>query len=80
MKQLGILGIGIWGFFWIGIASLVTFAAMSSFSQKSNRQSFIPPYPTNTFVIKLDIPPIQSNEDSAGSMIVADLDNDGRMD
>ncbi len=40
-------------------------------------QQSVPPYPSNPFVIKLDIPP---PEDSAGSIIVADLTGDGRMD
>ena len=34
-------------------------------------------YPTNPFVIKMEIP---APQDSAGGLIVADLDNDGRMD
>lgn len=37
----------------------------------------IPLYPQNPFIIHLDIP---APEDSAGSMIVADLDGDKRMD
>ncbi len=37
----------------------------------------IPPYPQNPFVIKMEIP---APEDSAGSLIVADLDNDKKMD
>ena len=37
----------------------------------------IPPYPQNPFIIHLDIP---APEDSAGSLIVADLDGDKRMD
>ena len=51
-----------------------------SFSAGKAKAPTIPPYPQNPFVIKLDIPPIESNEDSAGSIIVADLDKDGKMD
>ncbi len=40
----------------------------------------IPPYPQNPFIINLGIPGPTDNTDSAGSMIVADLDNDGKMD
>lgn len=58
-------------FFCIGI--LLTLGA-----QRKEPPS-IPPYSQNPFIIKLDIPPIES-EDSAGSIIVADLDRDGRMD
>jgi hypothetical protein len=36
-----------------------------------------PQYDSNPFVIKLDIPP---PEDSAGGIVTADLDGDGRMD
>ncbi len=38
------------------------------------------PYKTNPFVIKLDIPGIPSNEESAGGIVAADLDADGTMD
>lgn len=37
----------------------------------------IPNYPSNPFVIKMEIP---APQDSAGGLIVADLDADGRMD
>ncbi|MGC8738929.1 MAG: hypothetical protein ACP5UA_09835 [Candidatus Hydrogenedens sp.] len=37
----------------------------------------ISPYPQNPFVISLEIP---APEDSAGNLIVADLDGDKRMD
>lgn len=50
------------------------------FGCEFNGPTPIPPYPRNPFVIKLEIPPIQSNEDSAGGIIVADLYKDGRMD
>lgn len=39
--------------------------------------SKIPSYSQNPYVIKMDIPP---PEDSAGGIIVADVDEDGRMD
>ncbi|MEM0011280.1 MAG: FG-GAP-like repeat-containing protein [Candidatus Bathyarchaeia archaeon] len=48
--------------------------------EQKGKAPSIPSYPNNPFVIKLDIPPIESNEDSAGGIIVADLDKDGRMD
>ncbi|MGC8783240.1 MAG: hypothetical protein ACP5RN_02475 [Armatimonadota bacterium] len=37
----------------------------------------VPDYPNNPFVVKMEIP---APQDSAGSLIVADLNNDGRMD
>jgi len=37
----------------------------------------IPNYPNNPFVIKIEIP---APQDSAGGLIVADLNADGRMD
>ncbi len=37
----------------------------------------VPPYPENPFVIELDIP---APTDSGGSLICADLDNDGALD
>ncbi|GIV20312.1 MAG: hypothetical protein KatS3mg023_2063 [Armatimonadota bacterium] len=37
----------------------------------------VPEYPSNPFVIKMEIP---APQDSAGSLIVADLNRDGRMD
>jgi hypothetical protein len=37
----------------------------------------IPNYPSNPFVIKIEIP---APQDSAGGLIVADLNADGRMD
>ena len=37
-------------------------------------------YQSNPFVIKLDIPAPKDNRDSAGGIIVADIDNDGKMD
>lgn len=39
-----------------------------------------PPYGANPFVITLDIPGPKDSRDSAGGIIVADLDGDGRMD
>ncbi len=61
---------------------LACFALAMTFtiSAQRGKPPPIPPYPRNPFIIKLDIPPIESAEDSAGSIIVADLDRDGRMD
>ncbi|MCX8066101.1 MAG: FG-GAP-like repeat-containing protein [Candidatus Hydrogenedentes bacterium] len=39
--------------------------------------SKIPPYPQNPYIIKMEIP---IPKDSAGGLIVADIDKDGRMD
>lgn len=39
-----------------------------------------PQYETNPFMIALDIPGPSDNEDSAGGIIAADLDNDGLLD
>jgi hypothetical protein len=39
-----------------------------------------PPYGANPFVIALDIPGPKDSSDSAGGIIVADVDGDGRMD
>jgi hypothetical protein len=60
----------------IFVAASVIFCARAP---KSALKSPIPPYPSNPFTINLDIPPL-SREDSAGGIIVADLDMDGRMD
>lgn len=46
-------------------------------STAENLQSHWPEYPVNPFVIQLDIP---GPTDSAGGLIVVDLDGDGRLD
>lgn len=62
------------------IALVVGALAMAGGWNGVGENNSVPPYPQHPFVIKLDIPSIQSYEESAGSMIVADLDSDGRMD
>jgi len=59
---------------------LLCLAVISGLCAQGGKAPPIPPYPKNPFLIKLDIPPIESNEDSAGGIIATDLDGDGRMD
>jgi hypothetical protein len=63
--------------FCLGLTAI--FATASSFVCGHAPKALVPPYPSNPFTINLDIPPL-SREDSAGGIIVADLDMDGRMD
>ncbi|MYA21294.1 MAG: VCBS repeat-containing protein, partial [Gemmatimonadetes bacterium] len=56
---------------------LLTLLILASCSTTGNMRSPWPAYPVNPFVIQLDIP---GPEDSAGGLIVADLNGDGRMD
>lgn len=61
--------------FFCFVFTIACFSFLSPF--ECSCVSDIPPYPQNPFVIKLEIP---APEDSAGSLIVADLDGDKRMD
>ncbi|MBC7327715.1 VCBS repeat-containing protein [bacterium] len=65
-----------------GRVTLLVFVVYSLFIALSlaiGKNSTIPNYPKNPFIIKLEIPPVEEN-DSAGGIIVADLDRDGKMD
>ncbi len=56
---------------------LLTLLILASCSTTGNMRSSWPEYSVNPFVIQLDVP---GPEDSAGGLIVADLNGDGRMD
>ncbi|MDE2700327.1 MAG: VCBS repeat-containing protein, partial [Gemmatimonadota bacterium] len=59
------------------LQSLLTLLMLTSCSTPGHMRSHWPEYPVNPFVIQLDIP---GPTDSAGGLIVADLNGDGRMD